>query len=129
MSYEVVEQHEYRDIYRLCHGVLVVVHKYEQVYHLLERFKPESFIKVKGIKNCYIIKNDHKDWSGKIHAKGSIVLDGFFINPINDPSNFRYELKTSSAYFGGNLDEFTKLLDATKDIIQSVYLDKGVKAN
>lgn len=123
MDYEIVQQHEYQDIYRLCHGVLVIVHKYEQVSHWLTGFKPSMGTKIKGIKNCYKLKDSlEESWTRKIYPEGTIVLDGVVINPIDNSQNYRYELKTSGAYFSGNMEEFYKLLDNARKIINQNYI-------
>lgn len=123
MNYEVVQQHEYQDIYRLCHGVLVIVHKYESVSHWLTNFKPSMGTKIKGIKNCYKLNNELvENWTHQIYPKGTILLEGTVINPIDKLQNYRYELKTSGTYFSGNLEKFYKLLDSAKKIINQNYI-------
>jgi hypothetical protein len=126
MNYEVVQEHKYQDIYRICYGVLLIVNKFKKINHSLyfvdQKENKKSFKKVEGLKNCYTAKEDIQiPYSKNIVTKGSVIFEHGVIEPISDKSDFFYELKTTGSCFSGNYEEFKKLNEIVDDIITNKY--------
>lgn len=128
MNYEVVQEHKYQDIYRICYGVLLIVNKFKKVKHGLyfvsEKENKKSFKKVDGLKNCYTAKTDIPvpySYDNTIISKGSIIFEHNLIEPITNKEDFFYELKTTGSSFSGNYGDFKELNEMVDDIITNKY--------
>lgn len=123
-NYEIVQKHEYQDIYRLCYGVLVVVNKYKHIsngwyWNYTKKYK-KKLEKIQGLKNCFKTTEDielDKYDDNEIISKGTVIFEDRAIEPLIDKSKYYFELKTTGSCFSGNYEEFSRLLDTAKEII------------
>lgn len=122
LDYEVVQKHEYQDIYRLKYGVLMIVKKFKYSdYDWCFRHTNKNELKltkIKGIKNCYKTKEDivvHDD----VLPRGSVILDHEIILITSDEKDFFYELKTTGSNFSGDRKEFQILLGTIQNILNN----------
>ncbi len=127
--FEILQEHEIQDIYRVCSGVLLKVNKFaisDIHWNWVDtKNHKKSLSKVEGIKNCFKLKEDvvvnkYLHTKGDIVLKDTIIFEDFIIKPINNPYNYFYELKTTGNSFSGDFNGFNELL-ATIEQIKSRY--------
>lgn len=120
MTYEVIQKHEYQDIYRIQYGCLLKVNKYingQSGWLYGDKIKGKSK-KVNGIKNCFILSQDIQDWN-QVYKKGTILLDTRPIILVNK-NQYWIELKFSGGTFVGDIEEYSNFKDKI-DLILSEY--------
>jgi len=105
MEYEIIQQHEYQDIYRLQYGCLLKINKYKHLGGWITSAGLKDKIKkIKGIKNCFILLEEYKGWN-KIYSKNTIILDTIPIELVNK-NEYWIEIKFSGGTFQGNIKEY-----------------------
>lgn len=131
-EYEVVQEHEYQDIYRLRYGVLLIVNKYENIKSTTERGveipiwnwtdtseNKNKLKKLKGLKNLYQVKEDlHTRFNNNFIKKDTIIFDNTAIKPLSNKEEYYYELKTTSSCFSGDLNGFKELVAMVNEILE-----------
>lgn len=132
---------DYEDVYKVKNGVTLHIKKYRRVtggysYKQLngsEIAKLGNYAKNELRRWCdlRIAKSDvrvsdtgHFDNEYEIVPKGSVfkVVGDYFcktylIEPVNDKSLYRYEIKTTGSLFNGSADDIVKTLDEIIDQI------------
>jgi hypothetical protein len=129
-KYEIVQTHEYQDIYRITDGVLLKINKFKNTNtspywyrSSTEKYK-KQLKKVSGIKQCYILKEDiNLIWCeyGRTVPKGTVIFEYCDVQPlgISEKDKWFYELKTTSSAFSGNLKKFKELIEMVNEILES----------
>ena len=116
---EVVAKTEYQDIYRLKHGALLVVDKFEKMYpdYPIAYFGKKSSYDP-NTKGLYIAKVGRNDKDKEFVKTGTVIS---YTKPVvctTDKSKWRYKIKTSGEYFNGNASEMLKMLSEIEEIIK-----------
>lgn len=116
---EVVAKTEYQDIYRIKHGALLVVDKFEKMYPdypVVYLGKTSSYDP--NTKGLYIAKVGHNDKDKEFVKTGTVISYETPVISTPDKSKWRYKIKTSGEYFNGNASEMLKILSEIEDIIK-----------
>lgn len=126
MDYEIVQKHEYQDIYRLTYGVLVIVNKFKHQsqrnwYWNHTKDNKKKLKKITGLKNCFMTNEDIEIRSyitngNEVVPIGSIIFEDAIILPTTIKEDYYFELKTTGSCFSGLGKEFNKLLETAKEI-------------
>jgi hypothetical protein len=122
MEYEVIQEHEYQDIYRLTPGVLLKINKYKssEIYWNWtdSDYHKKELSKVKGLDKCYKLKSEViTKFKKQTVPKDTIIFEQHIIVPIADKKDFFYELKTTGSCFSGNLEEFKELIEMINEVL------------
>ena len=126
---EQITKHEYLDVYRIADGVLLKVKKYKDSetchigWHTIEKYK-SSLTKLKGLKNLFVVNSDIKCEYGWFELNvGDVIFESEHIIPITNPSEYRYEIKTTGEMFSGNYKEVSNYLYIIIEIMDK-YLNE-----
>ena len=116
---EVVAKTEYQDIYRLKHGALLVVDKFERMYpdYPVAYFGERSLYNP-NTKGLYITKDRYKVNDKEFVKAGTVLSYAIPIISTTDKSKWKYTIKTSGEYFHGNDSEILKMLSEIESIIK-----------
>lgn len=121
---QIVQQHEYQDIYRLEFGVLLKVNKFMRENYVSAYYFKEKLKKVPGLKNCYIVAETIYGYEDK-YEKGTIIFENYIITPTNDPSKFFIELKFSGGSYTGDIGKIKSFTELIEEVI-NYYKDGGL---
>jgi hypothetical protein len=111
MKTEQIQEHWLQDIYRLENGTLLTVNKFANVnWHWNSKIKEVKKEKIKGIKNCYRIKEDITYW-GVEYKAGQLFLEGKAINEL-DPVAYLYRITSNDGIHG----DFNYIKQITEEI-------------
>ena len=116
---EVVAKTEYQDIYRLKHGALLVVDKFEKMYPdypVAYLGKTSSYNT--NTKGLYIAKVGRDDKDKEFVKAGTVLSYATPVISTTDKSKWKYKIKTSGEYFNGNASEMLKMLSEIESIIK-----------
>ena len=116
---EVVAKTEYQDIYRLKHGALLVVDKFERMYPdypVVYLGKKSSYDP--NTKGLYIAKVGRNDKDKEFVKIGTVISYETPVISTTDKSKWKYKIKTSGEYFNGNASEMLKMLSEIESIIK-----------
>lgn len=113
---EQIQSHEIRDVYRIREGLLVEVHKYKSLGHYNYKKKKEK--RVRGCKGLTILTEEYTDtWNNTTYPVGTYFLGSLPVEPINDPYQFKIEIKSSGGSILGDFVEMEKVLYTIKEIM------------
>ena len=116
---EVVAKTEYQDIYRLKHGALLVVDKFEKRYPnypIVYLGRKSSYDP--NTKGLYIAKVGRNDKDKEFVKTGTVISYTTPVISTTDKSKWKYKIKTSGEYFNGNASEMLKMLSEIEEIIK-----------
>lgn len=119
-TYEVVQSHEYQDIYRIQYGVLLIVNKHEKVKNgwLYESKFKGKVKKVSGISKCFTTTEEITDTFYNITWPiNTILLNGSVIAPITDADNYWIELKFSGGALEGTMADHAEFQSRVNEIL------------
>jgi hypothetical protein len=122
VTYEVTQQHELQDIYRLCTGVILIVNKFVTDYSTVINsweFSPGEAKKISGMKHCYQLIRDHKAYNDRIYKAGTYIANNRPVTPTNTFSEFELELKLAGGAYAGTIDTFNDLGKKIKSILHN----------
>lgn len=107
------------DVYRLDDGVLFKAYKCNFVSYLCSSLNKRKHEKVAD--NVYITKEQIliRDIGGdRIVPIGSHIVEYYWVEPIDDCSKFRFELKTTGSCFSGDVNKINKYISDMNAIIE-----------
>lgn len=109
---EQIQAHEIKDVYRIKDGVLVEVVKYQTLGSWLHGKRPEK--RVKGCKGLTILKEEFKGVK-----EGTYLYEGRPVEVLTDPTQFRFEIKSSGGTIQGDSEQLQKLLKTIQELIKT----------
>lgn len=121
---EVLANTEYQDVYRIVDGVLLIVNKF--LYKDYSK-KTKRIVRVNDIRrgNCktyhkgcqsYLkeLERDYLDTYATVTIpKGTVLYNGYPVEPTTKPENYIYKIKTTGDAFSG---DYSELMDMIKNI-------------
>lgn len=118
---EQIQNHSVQDIWRVQHGLLVVINKYNSLGGWLS--VPTSDTKViRGCKGLRELKKDfYDDWRKRTLPKGSLLFGSTPVEPITNVKEFRVEVKASGGTIEGGIRDIQDVMNDI-DIILAKYL-------
>lgn len=117
---EQIQSHFLQDIYRLKDGLILEVNKYKSDgnYGITSLAKVKK-TKLKGIAKTYQLDEDLKVYPNKIIPKGRHVMGYHSVLPVDDPKEFRIELRSSGGTIFGDIDTHRKIYRNIEKILAS----------
>lgn len=129
LDVELVSNHDYRDVYRIVAGTLLVVHKYDfksrEYVYMSKDDKRHGCKKFSGISDAFVAMQDLpkvKKRSGDHLHEGDIVIDGCFVSK-GTPDTYHFEIKSSGGTIEGNFDSVSEKLTKISEIINMYRLE------
>lgn len=127
ITIQVLAKTEYQDLYRVTDGVLLVINKFIPIEYENEKYFTVSRSKAKQgkyNKGCQdwlkILKADYYDEYSKITvSKGTVTYIDRPVIPTDNPSDWKYEIKTTGNAFSGDSKTIEKLLN---DILYTIRI-------
>lgn len=127
ITIQVLAKTEYQDLYRVTDGVLLVINKFIPIEYENEKYFTVSRSKAKQgkyNKGCQdwlkILKADYYDEYSKITvSKGTVTYIDRPVVATNNPSDWKYEIKTTGNAFSGDSKTIEKLLN---DILYTIRM-------
>lgn len=115
---EKIQSHDVKDIWRLREGLLLEVHKYENIRYVSV---DKKYLKVvRGCKGLCELREDFTDTYNKItYSKGDLIYGNFHISILIDSSYFRFEIKSSGGSVYGSGSDIDEVLNNIKIIIST----------
>lgn len=114
---QVVQKHEYQDIYRLRTGVLLKVDKFKPGKYFNPYYSKDKFKKVQGLKHCYEAIETFTHYQ-EVIEKGTIIFESYIITPVNNPDEYIIELKLAGGAYTGNVDEIKLFTELVNEVIE-----------
>lgn len=125
---EVLANTEYQDVYRIVDGVLLIVNKF--LYKDYSK-KTKRIVRVNDIRrgNCKIyhkgcqsylkeLKRDYLDTYATVTIhKGTVLYNGYPVEPTIKPENYIYEIKTTGDAFGGNYSKVMNMIANIREVM------------
>lgn len=117
---EQIQNHPIQDIWRIQHGLLVVVTKYKSVGSWLNISSKQTKV-IRGCKNLRALKEDYVDrYSSKVYPKGTLLMGTTPVEAVTNVADFYFEVKASGGTIEGSLREVQKALNDV-DVILAKY--------
>lgn len=118
---EIVSQHELLDVLRVEQGIILEVHKHKMIdgWIYSSDYKNKA-TKVKGIRNCYQVKERFES-RGTVFEVGDYILRDFKTIALKDTNDFTIELKSSGGSILKSLDGMERLFKKIQDYIDNNY--------
>lgn len=125
---EVLANTEYQDVYRIVDGVLLIVNKF--LYKDYSK-KTKRIVEVnnigrdncktynKGCQSCLKeLKRDYLDTYATVTIpKGTVLYNGYPVEPTIKPENYIYEIKTTGDAFGGNYSKVMNMIANIREVM------------
>lgn len=120
---EVVVQTEYQDIYRIKHGVLLIVNKFVRAdsNNSVRMFQPRNKLKLyhKNCQNLRELKEDYWPPYCPVELlKGTVLYRDYPVEATNDKTKWKYEIKTTDNCFSGDSIELLNYIKEIESVIR-----------
>jgi hypothetical protein len=114
---EQIQNHEIKDIWRIRDGLLVEVFKYKSIGHHSYTKKQEK--RVMGCKGLTVLTSSYTDsYSKKTYSKGTLLYNSCPVEPLDDKSQFKFEIKSSGGSIFGSVNEIEKVLKDIENLMR-----------
>ncbi|AMB18725.1 hypothetical protein BH780_gp142 [Bacillus phage Eldridge] len=114
-----IKSHDIMDVWQVRDGFLVEVMKYKSLGYA----RNFSGAKTKIVRGCSGLKELKEEWvlpySNKTFPAGTLFLHGTPVEPLTDPNDFVYGLKSSGGALYGSWSEMESVLADVQSIIDS----------
>jgi len=116
---EKIKSHPIMDIWRVREGLLVEVLKYKST----SVSRTLNGAKTKIVRGCSGLKELKEDWvissSGEVFPAGTLFLHGTPVEPLTDPKEFKFDIKSSGGSIYGTPVEISNVLNHIQQILAS----------
>ena len=116
---EKIKSHPIMDIWQVRGGLLVEVLKYKST----SVSRTLNGAKTKIVRGCSGLKELKEDWvisgSGEVFPAGTLFLHGTPVEPLADPSDFKFGIKSSGGAVYGTSTDISRVLNHIQQILAS----------
>ena len=114
-KFDIIQENDYLDIYRITEGVLLKVYKVKIIQPEYGYVAERKGVAKKLFKGCYkLIKPVATPWRNL--EPGTIILERYIVEST-EPKNYKYEIKTTGNALGGSVSDISTYLDTINHLI------------